>query len=74
MPNPVVHFEIVGKDQQLLESFYKSIFDWQITPAMEAIRWPTRALASAAASAAGARLASMSRFMSGLKTWPPRWH
>ena len=35
MPNPVVHFEIVGKDQKLLESFYKSIFDWQITPAME---------------------------------------
>ena len=35
MPNPVVHFEIIGKDQQLLESFYKSVFDWQITPAME---------------------------------------
>jgi hypothetical protein len=35
MPNPVVHFEIIGKDQKLLESFYKSVFDWQITPAME---------------------------------------
>jgi hypothetical protein len=35
VPNPVVHFEIIGKDQQLLESFYKSVFDWQITPAME---------------------------------------
>jgi predicted enzyme related to lactoylglutathione lyase len=35
MPNPVVHFEIVGKDQELLETFYKSVFDWQITPAME---------------------------------------
>jgi hypothetical protein len=32
MPNPVVHFEILGKDQPLLEAFYKSIFDWQITP------------------------------------------
>ena len=37
MPNPVVHFEIIGKDQQLLESFYKSVFDWQITPAMEGL-------------------------------------
>lgn len=35
MPNPVVHFEIVGKDQQLLEAFYKDVFDWQITPVME---------------------------------------
>jgi predicted enzyme related to lactoylglutathione lyase len=35
MPNPVVHFEILGKDQALLESFYKSVFDWKIAPAME---------------------------------------
>jgi predicted enzyme related to lactoylglutathione lyase len=35
MPNPVVHFEIVGKDQQLLETFYKGVFDWQITPLMD---------------------------------------
>jgi predicted enzyme related to lactoylglutathione lyase len=35
MPNPVVHFEIIGKDQQQLEAFYKGIFDWQITPMME---------------------------------------
>jgi predicted enzyme related to lactoylglutathione lyase len=35
MPNPVVHFEIIGKDQKLLENFYKSVFDWQITPLME---------------------------------------
>jgi predicted enzyme related to lactoylglutathione lyase len=35
MPNPVVHFEIIGKDQQLLEAFYKGIFDWKITPMME---------------------------------------
>ena len=35
MPNPVVHFEIVGADQQLLESFYGAVFDWKITPAME---------------------------------------
>jgi uncharacterized protein len=35
MPNPVVHFEIIGKDQPLLESFYREIFGWKITPMME---------------------------------------
>jgi hypothetical protein len=33
--NAVIHFEIVGKDLPALETFYKSVFDWQITPAME---------------------------------------
>jgi predicted enzyme related to lactoylglutathione lyase len=32
MPNPVVHFEILGNDQPLLEAFYTSVFDWQLTP------------------------------------------
>lgn len=31
--NPVVHFEILGRDKKLLEEFYKSIFNWEITPA-----------------------------------------
>ena len=35
MPNPVVHFEILGRNQKLLEEFYSSVFDWQINPAME---------------------------------------
>ena len=35
MPNPVVHFEIIGENQQLLEGFYKDIFGWQITPMMD---------------------------------------
>jgi len=35
MPNPVVHFEIIGENQDLLEGFYKSIFDWKITPIMK---------------------------------------
>jgi len=35
MPNPVVHFEILGKDKALLEFFYQSVFDWRIVPAME---------------------------------------
>jgi predicted enzyme related to lactoylglutathione lyase len=33
--NAVVHFEILGKDQKLLEAFYKSVFDWEITPMIE---------------------------------------
>jgi uncharacterized protein len=34
MPCPVVHFEIVGKNQQVLDSFYKEVFGWQLTPVM----------------------------------------
>jgi hypothetical protein len=34
-PHPVVHFEILGRDQKLLEEFYKGVFNWEITPAME---------------------------------------
>jgi hypothetical protein len=32
MLHPVVHFEILGRDQKLLEEFYKAIFNWEITP------------------------------------------
>jgi hypothetical protein len=35
MPNPIVYFEIVGKDRPVLEDFYSAVFDWQITPASE---------------------------------------
>jgi len=35
MPHPVVHFEILGNDQKLLEEFYKSVFNWEIDPVME---------------------------------------
>ncbi|MGB8260627.1 MAG: hypothetical protein WCE75_09765 [Terracidiphilus sp.] len=35
MPNPVVHFEIIGKDKQLLEAFYKAIFDWKTEEVMK---------------------------------------
>lgn len=35
MPSPVVHFEIIGENQQLLDGFYKDVFAWQITPVME---------------------------------------
>ncbi|KAA6460194.1 VOC family protein [Acidobacteria bacterium AB60] len=33
MPNPIVYFEIVGKDKAVLEDFYRTLFDWQLTPA-----------------------------------------
>jgi predicted enzyme related to lactoylglutathione lyase len=32
MGNPVVHFEIIGKDSEALQRFYKGAFDWQIGP------------------------------------------
>ena len=32
MPNPVVHFEIGGKDVSGLQRFYKDVFDWEIHP------------------------------------------
>ncbi len=35
MPHPVVHFEILGRDQKLLEGFYKGVFNWEIDPVME---------------------------------------
>lgn len=30
MANPVVHFEVVGKDAAALQSFYGTLFDWKI--------------------------------------------
>ena len=34
MGNPVVHFEIMGKDPAALRSFYREVFDWEIGPPM----------------------------------------
>ena len=34
MGNPVVHFEVIGENQQLLNEFYSGIFDWKIDPIM----------------------------------------
>ena len=30
MPNPVVHFEIVGKDAKRTQSFYADLFGWHV--------------------------------------------
>jgi|CXWL01.1.fsa_nt_gi predicted enzyme related to lactoylglutathione lyase len=35
MGNPVVHFEIVGKDGKKLQKFYAGVFGWAIHPAPE---------------------------------------
>ena len=35
MGNPVVHFEIMGKDPKKLGSFYQKAFDWKIAPPIE---------------------------------------
>jgi hypothetical protein len=41
MPNPVVHFEVLGKDAGALQSFYGRAFDWELNPVM-----PTYAMVS----------------------------
>ena len=41
MPNPVVHFEVLGKDAEALQGFYGKVFDWQLNPVM-----PTYAMVS----------------------------
>jgi predicted enzyme related to lactoylglutathione lyase len=30
MPNPVVHFEITGRDGRKLQDFYSQVFGWQL--------------------------------------------
>ncbi|MEO6835446.1 MAG: VOC family protein [Candidatus Tumulicola sp.] len=34
MANPVVHFEVVGKDAAALQKFYGEAFDWEISEQM----------------------------------------
>lgn len=41
MPNPVVHFEVLGKDAGALQAFYGQVFDWELNPVM-----PTYAMVS----------------------------
>ena len=35
MGNPVVHFELLGKDGQKLRDFYTQLFDWKLTQPAE---------------------------------------
>jgi len=32
MANPVTHFEVVGKDAELLQKFYAAAFGWEVKP------------------------------------------
>ena len=32
MGNPVVHFEVVGRDAEALQAFYRDAFGWQMQP------------------------------------------
>jgi uncharacterized protein len=34
MGNPVVHFEVIGRDPQALRTFYQRAFDWEFGPPM----------------------------------------
>jgi predicted enzyme related to lactoylglutathione lyase len=34
MGYPVVHFEVVGRDAQALQGFYRDVFDWQMEEAV----------------------------------------
>jgi predicted enzyme related to lactoylglutathione lyase len=35
MPNPVVHFEVLGKDAAATERFYAGVFDWPLEKVMD---------------------------------------
>ena len=35
MRDPIVHFEVLGKDKAGLEDFYSAAFDWQLNPVMD---------------------------------------
>src|SRR6267142_6949978 len=41
MANPVVHFEVLGKDAKALQAFYGKAFEWELSPVM-----PTYAMVS----------------------------
>lgn len=34
MANPVMHFEIMGKDAIALQKFYAEVFGWKLSPPM----------------------------------------
>jgi len=35
MPNPVIHFEVLGNDAEALQRFYGQAFDWPMQDVME---------------------------------------
>ena len=53
MGDPVVHFEIVGKDAQALRKFYHEAFDWAIDPPAQGAGIPDYSIVHPAKSGAG---------------------
>jgi len=45
MGNPVVHFEVLGKDAEALRTFYKSAFGWQFESPLKGVNVPQYAIA-----------------------------
>jgi len=35
MPNPITHFEVLGKDPAALRGFYSQAFDWELQDVMD---------------------------------------
>jgi len=35
MANPIVHFEVLGRDKTALEDFYRTAFEWQLNPVQD---------------------------------------
>lgn len=54
MANPVVHFEVLGKDAQALQTFYGEVFDWQLDPVMETYAMVSTGAEDAVAGGVGA--------------------
>ena len=58
MPNPIVHFEIIGKDAAATQKFYADLFDWNVNadnPMNYGVVGPRRATGSAGASPPASR-------------------
>ena len=79
MGNPVMHFEIIGKDGMALSTFYGEAFGWEMQPAMQepmvyVLVHPGGEGGSRAALAARPKRAGgMSPFTSRSRIPRPRW-
>ncbi len=51
MGKPVVHFEILGKDAQGLQNFYKQAFDWHFDSPVKGVNVPNYSIVNTQADA-----------------------
>jgi predicted enzyme related to lactoylglutathione lyase len=70
MPNPVVHFEVIGKNQQGLIDFYKQAFDWPIEQMPSQPGVPAYAMAHPGMGPNGGINGGIGAAMEG-HPWPP---